>query len=62
MLTRMRERAVTSKAKLLRNPTTGLVNKVLHENKIGHTVQSATKKAMSTINKSLRKAAKIILR
>ncbi len=62
MLTRVRERIITSKEKLLRNPTTGLVNRVLHENKIGHTVQNATKKAVSTVNKSLRRATKIMLR
>lgn len=62
MLKRVRERAVTSKEKLLANPTAGLVNNVLHKNKINHTIQNATKKATSTINKALRKAAKIILR
>lgn len=62
MLNRVRGRIITTKEKLLGNPTTGLVNRVLHENKIGHTVQNVTKKAMSTINKSLRRAAKIFLR
>ncbi len=51
-----------TRANLLKNPTSGLVNNVLHKNKINHTIQNATKKATSTINKALRKAAKIILR
>ncbi len=51
-----------TRARLIENKTTGLVNKVLHGNKINHTIQNATKKATSTINKSLRKAAKIFMR
>ena len=61
MLRRIRERAITTREKLLQNPTTGLVS-ILSKNRIGHTVQNATKKAVSTTNKSLRRAAKIFLR
>ena len=44
------------------NPTVGLVNKVLHENKVNHAISNTAKKASSAINKSLRRVMKTLLR
>ena len=51
-----------TKATLVKGKTAGLVNRVLHENKINHTIADTAKKASSTINKSLRNILKKIAR
>jgi len=33
-----------TRARLLKNPTAGLVNRVLHKNKVNHTIESVVEK------------------